>query len=162
MYEYRPLTDAELVALWDAHVAAHPGEAEWEAWRERFLRENRRGQALSFAVLSQGTPVGEGTLLLSPDCGAIRGRRALADGKTVANINALRIAPAYEGKGHISLLVRAVEAAARERGYTALTIGVAKNETRTRDIYHHFGYTALLFCEHEGEDEVLYFSKSLV
>ncbi len=47
-------------------------------------------------------------MLLSPTCSAIAGRKVLCDGKATANINALRIQKAYEGKGHISKLIRAL------------------------------------------------------
>lgn len=60
-------------------------------------------------VIHNGRPVGEGTLLFSPECSAIRGRTALADGCRTANINALRIRKKHKGKGYISALVRMME-----------------------------------------------------
>ena len=159
--EYRPLSEAELSALWDRHVAENVGEGAWIGWRERFLTENRTGRAVSFGVLIDRETVGEGTLLLSPDAAAIRGRTALCDGVRVGNINALRIRPAYEGKGHISALLRTVEDYARARGLALLTIGVESGEVRTRAIYHHLGYTLPILTEVEGGCEVVYLGKPL-
>ena len=75
-------------------------------------------------------PVGEGTLLLSPDCAAIGGRTELAGGAMVANVNALRFRRAYEGRGHISAFMRRMEAYAASSGYRRLTTSVEAQETR--------------------------------
>jgi len=95
-------------------------------------------------------------LLLSPTCSAIAGRKVLCDGKATANINALRIQKAYEGKGHISKLIRALR-----NHITKLTIGVEAKETRTLAIYLHLGFTKFLFAEMEEGELVLYFSKQI-
>lgn len=92
-------------------------------------------------------PIGEGTLLFSPQCNAIRGRTQLADGRRTANINALRIRKKHEGKGYISALVRMMEQHASENGYTHLTIGVEARETRNLAIYLHWGYDELVTAE---------------
>ena len=160
-YEYRRPTEAELKKLWDSHVAANPGDACWERWRTQFLSDNREGRAVTFAVMCDGEAVGEGTLLLSPLCRAVRGRTLLCDGACVANLNALRIGAAHEGQGHISALVREIEAYAVSCGIHRITIGVEEGEARTRAIYRHLGYTVPLFSECEGGETVLYYAKDL-
>ena len=44
-------------------------------------------------------PIGEGTLLFSPECGAINSRTELADGQKIVNINALRMIKPMKGEG---------------------------------------------------------------
>lgn len=104
------------------------------------------------------------SLLFDPSCSAVNGRTILADGKTVTNLNALRIEQAYEGQGQISKLVKLMEQYARDHGYTFITIGVDECEARNRAIYTHWGYTELILTEIEPdleEEKVLYYRKPL-
>ena len=79
----------------------------------------------------------------------------------VANINALRIDKQYEGRHHISRLVRMIEAHARSLGYQRITIGVEAKETRNLAIYLHWGYTRLVRWDIEDDELVLYYEKPL-
>lgn len=160
-YGFRRATPADLERIWDKNIAANPGSSAWLNWREDYLRYNREGLAETFVVLCDGDPVGEGTLLLSPECGAINGCTALCDGKHRANVNALRIEKAHEGRGYISRLVNMMERAAAERGITTLTIGVDAHETRNLAIYLHWGYTRFVMSEVEDGCLVLYYAKEI-
>lgn len=157
----RKATLEDLESLWNQNIAENPGDSRWVSWKEKFIAYNQNGQGQTFAVLCDGHPVGEGTLLFSPACSAIAGRTELADHRTVANINALRIRKEYEGKGHISALVRLMEQYAAENGYTRLTIGVEAQETRNLGIYLHWGYNRLVHAETEDGVLVLYYAKDL-
>ena len=161
IYTHRPATPEDLERLWTYNIESHPGDARWVRWKTEYIGYNERGVARTFAVLADGVPVGEGTLLFDPGCKAVNGRLVLADGKRVANVNALRIQKTHEGKGQISRLVALMEQAAREMGYTRLTIGVDECETRNRAIYEHWGYTRLLFSEMDDGELVLYYEKEL-
>lgn len=160
-YELTEATESLLRQIWAKNLAANPGDARWVSWREEALANNRSGRSKTFLALFRGEPVGEGTLLFSPDCSAIRGRTALADGLTVANINALRIEKAHEGKGHISALVAMMERYALSRGIQTLTIGVEAAQTRNLAIYLHWGYSAFVHAEMEENELVLYYAKRL-
>ena len=116
---------------------------------------------MTFVVVCDGEPVGEGTLLFSPDCSAIRGRRNLADGKRVTNLNALRIEKEHEGQGHISRMVRMMEEYAKEHGYDRITIGVEAAETRNLGIYLHWHYDEFVMADVEDDTLVLYYAKNL-
>ncbi len=161
MVEYRKATAEDLEVIWDYQIAENPGDPNWVRWKKQFIDDNNSGAAATFVAVVDGVPVGEGTLLFSPDCRAIRGRLALADGKTVTNINALRIRKAFEGKGYISALVKTMEAYAAQQGYGRVTIGVEAVEARNLGIYLHWGYDRFLM--HEGEDMelTLYYGKDL-
>ena len=158
---HRIATLEDLEALWNRNIAENPGDDRWLRWKQEYIGYNEAGQAVTFAVICDKEPVGEGTLLLSPECSAIGGRTDLADGKTVANINALRIRKAYEGLGHISAMVKAMEDYAKSRGIQTLTIGVEPCESRNLGIYLHWGYDTLVRWEVEDGAPVLYYKKQL-
>ena len=150
MAEYRPVTRAEFDLLWDRNIGENPGEPMWPVWRQRFRQRIDLGRAITFGVILEGDPVGEGTLEL--DTGK---DPRLCDGKTTAYLSALRIRKEFEGRGHISRLVKAMEDHARSLGYTTLTIGVGAEEVRNRAIYRHWGFDWLLFAQ----EQVLYYAK---
>ncbi len=163
-YECREATSADLETLWRKNITQHPGDPRWPAWREEYIGFNRSGQGRTFAILCGGEAVGEGTLILSPECRPAGGHLALADGRTTAYVNALRIEKAHEGQGHMSRLVRMMEDWAAARGFTRLTIGVDACETRNIAIYLHWGYDEFILAEYEDDPAVpvLYYAKTLV
>ena len=161
LVEYCPATEDDLERLWAKNIAANPGNPDWPRWRTEFMADNRANRARTFVIRIDGEPVGEGTIIYSPLCRAIRGRERLADNLLVANLNALRIESCYEGQGHISALIRMIEAHALELGYRQLSIGVEPKESRNLGIYLHWGYTNFLFHEQEEGDLVLYYAKNL-
>lgn len=160
-FEWR-LADREgLERIWDKNIANNPDEPEWIGWKVEYIANHEAGLSRTFLVLADGEPVGEGTLLIDPSCRPVGGNTALADGKTVANVNALRIEKAYEGQGHISHLVRMMEDYARQAGFDTLTIGVDAHIARNVGIYLHWGYNRLVHWEVEDGDLVLYYAKPL-
>ena len=161
MAEYRKATAEDLEVIWDYQIAQNPGDPNWIRWKKQFIDDNNSGAAATFVAVVDGIPVGEGTLLFSPDCRAIRGRLVLADGKTVTNINALRIREAYEGQGYISTLVKHMESYARAQGYSRVTIGVEAVEARNLGIYLHWGYDRFLLSEGEDMELTLYYGKDI-
>lgn len=161
MFQYRKVTEKELRRLWSRSILEHPFDRRYRAWKRAFLQLNRNGTGATFAVLHNGTPVGDGTLLFSPKADAVRGREWLANGVQTANINALRIRKPYEGQGHISALLKEMERYAAARGFVRLTIGVEAQKTRNRAIYRHWGYTEFLAEELEDGEIVLYYAKTL-
>ncbi len=159
--QIRKATAADLEVLWNRNIAENPGEECWVRWKRQFIADNESGAAATFAVIVDGEPVGEGTLLFSPDCRGIRGRLLLADGNSVANINALRIRKEYEGQGYVSALVKEMERYAASLGYSRVTIGAEAAESRNLAIYLHWGYDQFLMTEGEGQEIVLYYGKDL-
>ncbi|MGI6255638.1 MAG: GNAT family N-acetyltransferase [Acutalibacter sp.] len=157
--EYRQASPQDLELAWEKNIRDNPDDSRWPAWREQYLKYNQTGQARSYVAVWNGQIAGEGTLLFSPACGAIGGRTQLADGSTVANVNALRMDKAFEGQGHMSRLVRLMEEDARQLGYRRLTIGVEAKETRNLAIYLHWGYTKFVLAQVEDGELVLYYEK---
>lgn len=154
-------TPGLLEKIWDYNIANNPDEPDWVRWKREYIGYNADGMAKTFMVLADGEPVGEGTLILSPECKAVIGRPALADGKTTANVNALRIRKEFEGQGHISRMMRAMEEYAKSIGITRLTIGVEAAETRNLAIYLHWGYTDFVCSTGEDGTLVLYYGKNI-
>ena len=101
-------------------------------------------------VLYGEEPIGEGTLI--PTMQSVE-------------INGLRIDKQYEGKGHISKLVKIMEQYAKDEGYKTAKIGVDPKETRNLAIYLHWGYDTFENLEisslKEYEGIILYYSKEL-
>ena len=160
-YEYKKASAFDLERIWNKSIAENADDPRYPMWKALFISYNESGMAATYVVTADGEPVGEGTLLFSPECRAVRGRLYLADGKNTANINALRIGKAHEGQGHISRLLRLMEKEAAARGITALTVGVEEDEARNRAIYAHLGYTEPITEEEEDGTRVLYYQKTL-
>lgn len=160
-FAYRLATLQDLEIIWNKNIEENPEDERWVNWKEEYIRYNKTGMAQTYVVVCEGEPVGECTLILSPECNAVRGRLELANGMDVANINALRIAKEYEGQGYISKLMAYVEASAKEQEICALTIGVEAKETRNLGIYLHWGYDTFVKSGIEEEILVLYYKKVL-
>jgi len=161
MIEYRVATLEDLNDIWDnVNIADHPGDDRWVKWKKQLIEDNLVGKCVTFVIVIDGRPLGEGTLLLSPDCFALAGLPQLADGTNV-NINGLRIVKAHEGKGYISGLVKFMENWARENGYKTINIGVSACEARNLAIYLHWNYTNYMCYEIDDGELVLYYEKNL-
>lgn len=160
-FTYRLATPQDLETIWNKNIADNPEDDRWIRWKAEYINYNETGMAQTFVIVCDEKPVGECTLILHPECKAVRGRPALANGKDIANINALRIAKEYEGQGHISKLMACVEDYAKEQGVTLLTIGVEAKETRNLAIYLHWGYDTFVMSETEEDELVLYYRKEL-
>ena len=147
-YAYQPATPAQLERRWDINITNNPGDPRWVAWRTQLIEDNRAGLCKTFVMLCGEEPVGEGTLLFSPD-------------PEEAEVNALRMDKAHAGKGHMSHLVRIMESHAAARGIRRLTIGVDAREARNLAIYLHWGYRTFIRHAFEDGELVLYYGKTL-
>ncbi len=154
--EYRIITDQEFDLLWDRNIAADPNEPMWPIWRQRFRERIDKGQAITFGVILDGDPVGEGTLEMNTGKDP-----RLCNGCDTAYLAALRIYKEHEGQGHISRLVKTIEDHARDLGFTRMTIGAEVVQSRNLGIYLHWGYTEFVMSEGEDRDLTLYYAKTL-
>lgn len=161
MAEYKIAEINELEEIWHMNVKDHPGDARWVNWKEEYIGYNISGMAKTFVVIIDGKPVGEGTLLISPECRAVNNNLSLCDGKTTGNVNALRIIKKYEGMGHISALVKMMEKYASSIGMSRLTIGVGRDNLRNVSIYKHWGYDRLILSEFDDGEWVDYYEKDI-
>lgn len=160
-WEYRALNREELEWICAKNIADNPDEPMWPVWMEGNLKANADGRMLTFAALRDGLPIGEGSLIFSADLIQIDGRTDLADGVHTANVNGLRIPKEFEGQGHISRMMRAMEEEVRRRGIPTVTIGVEAQEARNLGIYLHWGYDTLTGWEVAEDALILYYEKTL-
>lgn len=158
---YRKATLEDLEKSWDREILENPEDKRYLRWKDQFITANQNGTAATFFVLENEVPVGQGTVLFDPHARAVAGHPCLCDGERTANINTLRIEKHLEGQGHISALMKRIEAYAKDRGCTHVTIGVEAAETRNLAIYLHWGYDRFLMHKEEDGDLVLYYGKDL-
>ena len=160
-YIYRAASMTDIDLRWDKNIADNIGDDRWVAWKNQFIKDNQSMICKTFVALHGENPIGEGTLIFSPDSSEINGRLELADNISTVNINALRMDKKYEGKGHMSKLMKVMEQYAKDNGYKVVTIGVEAKETRTLAIYLHWGYTEFVTYGIEDNELALYYSKKL-
>lgn len=157
MILYRKASLEDLERLWDHHIADNPGDDRYLRWKTQFISRNRNGEAATFVTVADGESVGEVTLEYRQS-----GNRAiLADGRRTGYVGALRIRKEFEGLGYVSNMMKHMEAYAREKGFSRLTIGVEAAETRNLGIYLHWGYDEFVMSEVEDGTLILFYAKSL-
>ena len=161
MFIYRQATKDDLNKIWTKDVQKHVGQECWVRWKEQYMSYNEDGKATTFVVLDDDEPVGQITVLFSPECSAVKDRPLLCDGVSRANMNAFRIEKKYEGQGHISKLVKIAEKYAKSKGISYLTIGSEAKESRNLAIYLHFGYTEFVTHFVEDGELVLFYGKKI-
>lgn len=161
MFLYRKATNNDLEEIWNKDIQNNPNEECWIRWKEQYINYNKNGEATTFVVLDESEPIGQITVLFSPNCSAVKGRPMLCDGKFVANMNAFRIDKKYEGQGHISKLVKMAEKYAKEKGIKHLTIGSEAKESRNLGIYLHFGYTEFVTHIIEDDELIVFYKKDI-
>ena len=149
-FRYQKASMVELELKWDKNIADNIGDDRWVAWKSVATENHKNGKCSTFVVLCGKEPVGEGTLVYFPQS---------------VEINGLRIDKKYEGKGHISKLVKIMEQYAKNEGYKTSMIGVEPKETRNLAIYLHWGYDTFvkleIFDGRKEEGLVLHYSKEL-
>ena len=161
MFIYRKATKEDLEKIWNKDIENNKGENCWVRWKSQYIEYNQNGEAATFVVVKGEEPIGQITVLFSPNCSAVKDRLMLCDGKEIANMNAFRIEKEHEGQGHISKLVKLAENYAKEKGFKILTIGSEAKESRNLGIYLHFGYTEFVTHFIEDEELVLFYKKDI-
>ena len=165
MVEYRMATIEDLISVWDKDIEKNPGDNRWKRWKKEYIDYNKNNELKTFVAVDNGEVIAQISVVLKTNVKAVRGKEALCDGRIIANMNAFRCDKEYEGKGHISKLVKMGEEYARKLGYTYMSIGSEARESRNLAIYLHFGYTNFIMSEIDDEEEnsplVLYCRKEL-
>ena len=165
MIEYRVATLEDLNNVWDKDIRGNIGDERYKRWKNEYIGYNLNGDAKTFVAVDNNDVIAQITVILKPNVKAVMGKEKLCDGKHIANMNAFRCDKEYEGKGHISKLVKLGEEYVRNIGYNYITIGSEARETRNLSIYFHFGYTEFLMSEVDEQEEddplVLYYGKKL-
>lgn len=161
MFEYRKATRDDLEKIWNKDIEKHPNDSRYVVWKKQYIDNNENGNCTTFVVLDNDNPIGQITVLFSPECGAVKNRPMLCNGKNIANMNAFRIEKKYEGQGHISKLVNMAEKYSKDKGIKILTIESEAKESRNLAIYLHFGYTNFVTSIIEDDELILFYSKNI-
>lgn len=161
MFIYRIATIKDLEKIWDKDISENESEERYIRWKEQYTEYNKSGKGTTFVVVNNDEPIGQITVLFSPECSAVCGKPMLCNGTSIANMNAFRIEKKYEGQGHISKLVKMAEMYAKEKGVSYLTIGCEAKESRNLAIYLHFGYTEFITNIIEDNELILYYGKRI-
>ena len=159
--EYRKATNEDLEAIWNKDIAKHPGDVRYVNWKKQYIENNQNGKCATFVVVDGTNPIGQITILFSPDCSPVKNKPLLCDGISTANMNAFRIEKQYEGQGHVSRLVKMAENYAFEHGIKTLTIGAEAKESRNLGIYLDWGYNTFVMHEIYEGDLVIYYKKEI-
>lgn len=161
MFHYRRASLEDLDIIWNKDIQENPNDERYLKWKNNFIEKNKANTTITFVVVKENDPVGQGSLVLDANNINFQCKELLCNGKNLAYISALRIEKAFEGQGHISKLIKTIESFAKEIGIKVLTIGVEAKETRNLAIYLHFGYTNFITSIVEDDELILFFSKEL-
>lgn len=162
---YRMATLDDLNNVWDKDISKHPEDNRYIRWKKEYIDYNLNDEAKTFVAVINDEVIAQITIILKKNVKAVINKNQLCDGKNICNMNAFRCDKEYEGKGHISKLVKLAEEYAKSIGYNYVTIGSEARETRNLAIYFHFGYNEYLMSELDDSEEdsplVLYYGKKL-
>lgn len=148
-YKYKVATINELEARWDKNIANNFGDDRWVKWKDVAIENNKSRKCVTFVVMRDDEPIGEGTLVLSAQS---------------VEINGLRIDKQYRNNGHASKPVKIMEQWAKAEGYTTIIIGAEAKNVRNLSIYFRWGYDTFVkseISEIEEEGLILFYAKIL-
>lgn len=140
--------ETEVVAKWVQDVQIREAKfedlpaLEWEGeykhfrrlYADAYSRTRRNLSVIWLAILPQKGLIGQVFIQLSSE------RPEMADGTDRAYLYGFRIRPAYRSQGLGTRMMNHVEEDLRYRGFTRLTLNVAVNNPRARDLYARLGY----------------------
>lgn len=126
----RPLVEDDLLALeWDGEYA-HFRRVYWDAYQRM-----RRGYSLLWvAEMDEGEIIGQVFIQFTCD------RPELADGLNRAYLYSFRVREPYRGGGIGTKMMDVVEDDLRQRGFTYVTLNVARDNPRAQQLYLRRGY----------------------
>ncbi len=142
----RPTTTHVLIRMLQEHdLPALEWDGEYRHYRQVFranYEDMRRGQRLMLVAVREAEMIGQVFVQLNS------AERQYADGCGRAYLYALRVRPAWRGRGIGRNLVTAAEDQLRQRGFTIAVIAVAKTNERAQRLYQRLGYR--VFSEDPG------------
>ncbi len=126
----RRVTEADLPALeWDG---------EYQKSRLTYARlyeDSKTGNPILWMVETpQGKMVGQAFVMLTS------GEKDAADGRERAYIFAFRVRPQFRNRGVGTMLMRFIERDLARRGFSTVTLNVAKENPDARRLYERLGY----------------------
>ena len=143
--------DTESVAEWVQKVIIRQAEfadlpaMEWEGefrhfrnlYADAYRRTLRHTALIWLAELPDAGLIGQLMLQLTSE------RQELADGVERAYLFGFRIRPAYRSQGLGTRMIWHVEEDLRQRGFTRLTLNVARDNPRAQSLYTRLGFVVV-------------------
>lgn len=138
MYLCKIASPEEMNRKWDYEIEHHVHDREnWMVWKKSALENFRKGSAIPYYGILDGSIICEATAALNPEI--VQNREGLA-GDRVVYLSAFRTIEGYQDKGYFSKLMKYMLADLRRRGYRKATLGVEPAEERNKSIYAHYGF----------------------
>ena len=106
---YRLATLEDLNNVWDKDIHNNQNDSRYIRWKKEYIDYNLNDEAKTFVAVSGNEVIAQITLILKTNVKAVINKEKLCDGKSICNMNAFRCDKEYEGKGHISKLVKLAE-----------------------------------------------------
>ncbi len=139
----------------EADLPALEWEGDYQKYRRMFAslyKESRAGKTLLWVItLPDGEFIGQAFVMLKSS------EREAADGRHRAYLFAFRVKPLWRNRGIGQYLLQYVESDLRERGFTDLTLNVAKDNPAALRLYKRLGYRVIgsksgnwSYHDHEG------------
>lgn len=159
---YRMASIDDLIYVWDKDINKHQDEKDkWIRWKKEFIDNYNNGIIKTFVAEINGDIIGQITVATSPlAIGDVSIRDKLCN-ESMAYMMAFRCDKEYEGKGHISKLVKLGEEYAKKEGFKYISIGSEVKESRNLAIYLHFGYTEYITHSFAENDLEVFYKKAL-
>jgi ribosomal protein S18 acetylase RimI-like enzyme len=134
--EWLPLVNIREVRSSD--LPALEWEGEYKHFRRVFADAYRRQErGLSVLWVAELLPVG---LIGQVFIQLLSDRQDLADGAVSAYLYSFRVKPQYRNAGLGMRMMRVVESDLRRRNFKKITLNVAKDNLRARELYERAGY----------------------
>ena len=159
---YKMASIDDLNYVWDKDIDKHPDEKDkWIRWKKEFIDNYNKGIIKTFVAEINGDIIGQITVATSPLAIADATIRDKLCDENTAYMMAFRCDKEYEGKGHISKLVKLGEDYARNTGFKYISIGSEVKESRNLAIYLHFGYTEYITHSFSDNELEVFYRKKL-
>lgn len=135
-----------LIRKWDKEIAKHNGAYNWISFKESSLKN--KDKRIAYMGILGDDIITEATAVISEEDPDIQNKDGLV-GIGRAYLCAFRTDKEYEGQGYFSKLYKYMEQDLKNRGFTALTLGVEPCEVRNMMIYFNWGYTNFIKSDYE-------------
>lgn len=125
-----------------------PKNNAWKVYKDKSIKNAKENKTIVYYGILNGRIISEATAMLSDI--DVQNSEGLVGDKTIY-LSAFRTVKEYQGKGYFSKLYKFMEDDLKQRGYTALTLGVEPSEVKNMMIYFKYGFINYIKTDYEVE-----------
>ena len=125
-----------------------PKNNAWKVYKDKSIKNAKENKTIVYYGILNGRIISEATAMLSDI--DVQNSEGLVGDKTIY-LSAFRTVKEYQGKGYFSKLYKFMEDDLKQRGYTALTLGVEQSEVKNMMIYFKYGFINYIKTDYEVE-----------